>query len=319
MENKSNKDTVRSDSLLANIAILYFGEGLTQNEIAKRVGVSRASVVSYLREGRERGIVDIHINGQALASSSLSRQLRTKFDLADVYIAKYTRNQDRMKQTAHTGAMALLDIIKPGDHIGVAWGETIGNVADFLPRTMVKNTSVSQVIGAMHSSRLPSAEACSIKMANRIGAECFTLHAPAKLSSVELTNSLKREPTVRSQLERLNDLSVVLFSVGDCSKTTHLLDTGIASIDDLNEAKSLGAKGVVCSRFINAEGKQVEIGLNDHLISIDIPTLQRAEKRILVVSGLAKLEAVIAALNGGLVSHLIVDDALANALAEDKN
>ncbi len=308
----------RNSHLLANVALLYYGEGLTQNEIAKRIGVSRATVVNYLREGRERGVVDIHINGQALASSSLSRYLRKKFNLTDVYIAQFTTNDNAPAVTAYTGAMALLDIVQPGDHMGVAWGETIKQIADQLPYAQIKNTSVSQIIGAMYSTRLPSAEGCSIKIANRIGAEYFTLHAPAILSSAELAKTLKNEPTIKAQLERLNTLDVVLFSVGDCSDTTHLVDAGIADQADMNEARAKGAVGIVCSRFIDRNGVQVNIELNERLISIEVPELKNAKKRVLVASGLAKIEAVKAALKGDLVTHLVLDEELASALMNNE-
>ncbi len=317
MESTQARGPSRSEHLLANVALLYYGEGMTQSEIAKRVGVSRASVVNYLREGRQRGIVDIHINGRALASSSLSRDLRAKFNLVDVYIAQYGQDEMALNLTSHAAAMAFLDIVSAGDHIGVAWGETIKNIAGQLPRALIADSSVSQIIGAMHSSRLLSAEACSIQIARQIGAQCFTLHAPAVLSSARLAQSLRQEPTIKAQLERLNTLDVVLFSVGDCSESTHLVAAGIASPKDVAKARALGAKGVVCSRFIDARGKQVELELDQRLIAIDIETLEKMAKKILVVAGMAKLEALKAALAGNLATHLVVDEALATALLKN--
>ncbi len=311
------QNSSRNNDLLANVALLYYGEGLTQNEIAKRIGVSRASVVNYLREGRERGVVDIHINGQALASSSLSRDLRKKFNLTDVYVAQFTTKDNATSSTAHAGAMALLDIVQAGDHLGVAWGETIKKIADQLPHVEIKNTVVSQIIGAMYSTRLPSAEGCSIKIANRISAEYFTLHAPAILSSAALAKSLKNEPTIKAQLDRLNALDVVLFSVGDCSNTTHLVEAGIANQSDMDEARTKGAVGIVCSRFINSDGEQVDIELNERLISIEVLEIKNAKKRILVASGMHKFSALKAALRGDLVTHLVLDAELATKLISE--
>ena len=53
MQHRPAFNSSRNDHLLANVALLYYGEGLTQNEIATRMGVSRASVVNYLRERSE--------------------------------------------------------------------------------------------------------------------------------------------------------------------------------------------------------------------------------------------------------------------------
>ena len=40
---------------------LYYQEGMTQNDIAQMMGISRATVIAYLNEARERGIVNIAI------------------------------------------------------------------------------------------------------------------------------------------------------------------------------------------------------------------------------------------------------------------
>jgi len=76
----------RDDSYLANIALLYYQEGLTQNDIATRLGVSRATIVNYLKESKERGIVDIRVNGQSLRSSLLSKELSARYRLTHVYV-----------------------------------------------------------------------------------------------------------------------------------------------------------------------------------------------------------------------------------------
>ncbi len=43
-------------------AWLYYADQMTQSEIAKTLKVSRATIVNYLQEARERGIVSVHIS-----------------------------------------------------------------------------------------------------------------------------------------------------------------------------------------------------------------------------------------------------------------
>ena len=79
--------STKDENYLANIALLYYQEGLNQGQIADRLGLSRATIVNYLKEGRDRGIVDIRVNGESLRTSSTGQELRKMFNLADVYIA----------------------------------------------------------------------------------------------------------------------------------------------------------------------------------------------------------------------------------------
>ncbi|MBU2532075.1 MAG: sugar-binding transcriptional regulator [Alphaproteobacteria bacterium] len=308
---------MRDDALLANIALLYYNEGLTQGEIAKRAGVSRATIVNYLREGRERGIVSIRIRGQALAQSRHSRDLCAQFGLSDAYIAavldEFTA-QDSLKQTARVAAEAFFDIIEPGDKIGVAWGDTIKLVSQEMPRNGLAGVSVFQLIGSMRSTQLRTAESCAIQIASRLDADCFTLHSPAVMSTEVLAEQIRLEPSIHEQLVQLKDFGACIYSVGDLSDTTRLVESGIVTVDDLHEAVETGAAGILCGRFIDADGQHLRLAFEKRMIAVELEEMRRAQKRMLVASGLNKLAAVKAALKGGYVTHLIVDSTLASAL-----
>jgi DNA-binding transcriptional regulator LsrR (DeoR family) len=53
---------------------------------------------------------------------------------------------------------------------------------------------------------------------------------------------------------------------------------------------------------------------DDRLIAVDIAMLRRVRKRLLVVRGADRAPATLAAIRGGLATHLCVDQALAEAL-----
>jgi deoxyribonucleoside regulator len=310
----------RDDAYLANIALLYYQEGLTQNDIATRLGVSRATIVNYLKESKERGIVDIRVNGQSLRSSLLSKELSARYRLTDVYVAHVGPEAEAnfsLRQTARVAAMAFHDIVSPGDVIGVAWGETVKQIADNLPLRRIAKTEVCQVIGSMESDRLLSAEDCAIQIANRIGARCHTLHAPAVLSSVQLAGSLREEPSIKTQLQRFSSLNVILTSVGGLSENTHVRSSGILDRNSLEELTQKGAVGFICSSFIKQDGSPLSFPIQDRMIAIQFKDILRTPKRIMVASGQHKLKAVKAALDGGHVTHAVLDDQLALGLLNE--
>ena len=310
------------DLMLANVALLYYGEGLNQSDIAKRMDVSRATVVNMLRECRDRGIVEIRVGGELLASSSTSRDLCEKFGLADVYISRSrvgnTSKQDRQEvldQLGRVAAMAVLDVVSPGDTVGVAWGETIKAVSSAIPRQSVADVTVCQMIGSMVSDRVPASEDCTIRIANRLDAQCYTLHAPASLSSADLAGQLRREPMIAAQLGRLQTLDMTVFSIGNTSTETHMIAADIASREELDQAVKAGAKGIVCCRFIDAEGRHISLPSDARTIAISVPELMAPAKKLLIAAGEDRAEAVSAAIKGGLATHLCVDEALAGCLA----
>lgn len=321
--NKSIKSPATNsdkDAALSNVALLYYGEGLTQSEIAKRFKVSRATIVNMLRECRERGIVEIRVDGQLFAASSLARDLRDQYGLQDVYVAMdaaetaLADRADQLSQVARVAAMAILDIVEPGDSIGVAWGETIAAVAWAMPRNRVPDTEVCQLIGSQDSERVPASEICAIEVANKLGASCHTLHAPGIVSSAELASALKTEPTIKTQLMRLSNLDMTIASIGHVGDDTHMAAADIASPAEMRAAREKGAKGVICCRYIDQDGAEVRSAPCDRVIAASVDDIKAAPKKLLVVCGMDRLNATLAALNGGLVTHLVVDRHLADAL-----
>ncbi len=120
-----------------------------------------------------------------------------------------------LRNTARVAAIAMLEIVQTGDQLGVSWGETIRSVADSVPNHWIESVSVTQVSGSMDADRLPAAETCAIRIANRLNAHCYTLHAPARLSTVELADALRTEPAIEGQLARFDSLDCILYSIGD--------------------------------------------------------------------------------------------------------
>ncbi len=308
--------------MLSNVALLYYGEGLTQGEIARRMQVSRATIVNMLKDCRDLGIVDIRVEGRHLKGSTLSRELRDKFDLQDVYVAQYGEvlpelsRKDLLPHLARVASTAVTDVILPGDRVGIAWGETMISVADAMPHRSVSNVEVCQLIGSMISERIVASENCTIQIAHRLGARSYTLHAPSLISTAELADRLRAEPTICTQLERLRSLDMTIASVGNVEPETHLVAAGIATAQELEDARAAGAVGVICCRYLDVDGQEVEMPPNDRLVAADIRDLRAARKRLLAVCGLDRAAATLAAIRGGLVTHLCVDQFLGKALID---
>ena len=79
MENYTEKDYVK-------VAIMYYDEGMTQAEIAKKMGVSRSLVSKILIDAREAKIVEIFINSQSVFTTKLERELEQRFGLQDAVV-----------------------------------------------------------------------------------------------------------------------------------------------------------------------------------------------------------------------------------------
>ncbi|MBV6657616.1 MAG: sugar-binding transcriptional regulator [Devosiaceae bacterium] len=317
-EGKTVKDVGHSEAQLAHVAMLYYREGLTQSEIAQRIGLSRATIVNYLRLARDLGIVDIRIRGESFTASPLSRQLTERFGLADCYIAHHDMGPQNdeavLERVAQLAASALHDLLEPSDRLGVAWGETVQQVARKFPNGPIPNLNVHQMVGTMDFNPRFVPEACAIEIARRTLASCRTLHAPAVISTAALASQLRAEPVIARQLEELASLSKALFSVGSLSVPQTLVGSGMATHEELQVYLDRGAKGVFWGHFVDGDGAAVEGPLSGRVIGASLDDVRAVPVRMLVACGPTKREAIGAALRGGFATHLVTDEETASFL-----
>src|ERR1700741_2617370 len=68
------------------IAWMYYVEGLTQNEIADRLGIGRVTVVRNINEALRRREVKIWIEGEVAECLELEDRLRETFNLEEAVV-----------------------------------------------------------------------------------------------------------------------------------------------------------------------------------------------------------------------------------------
>jgi deoxyribonucleoside regulator len=293
----------------------YFVEDMSQAEIAERLGVSRASVHNYLRQARDEGLVRISLDPAVLARSEAAATLAARYGLQSVFLVPDVAGAP-LESVARAAAMWLDDLVGPNDTIGVAWGETVHRVAELLPRRAYPAMTVVQLIGSMALPFRFTAESCTALIAERFGAACANLHAPAVLSNPGLVAALSREPLIARHLSRFGSCDTALFAVGLATAESHIVQSGVASLDELDFYRERGAEAVIAGRFIGRDGRPIPGPLDGRVIGIELEHLRAVPRRIAVSAGLERVQAVGAALRGGFATHLITDSASALRLLD---
>ena len=183
-----------------------------------------------------------------------------------------------------------------------------------MAQARTENVSVSQLVGSMATPYGFTAEICSAHMASRLGAKCINLYAPAILSDPELAQRLRAEPIIHAQIEALSHCNKAIFAAGSCNHESHIVGSGIASHQDLDWYVSHGARGVLCGRFIDRNGRAVPGALDDRMIGVELDNLLNLDMGMLVSEGPDKVVPMLAAIAGGYVTHLVTSNTTAEAL-----
>ena len=297
------------------VAWLYYEESLTQEEVATRLGMSRASVIGMLREARARGVVTISIASTHLQSIGLSRTVAARFGLNScLVIPDNDGAPSEHDRVGWAGARLLSERLQSGDVLGVSWGRTVLALANALPARAVLNLTAVQVTGSFVGTPEMSAELCTSTVANRTGARCVYLHAPGLVSDPRVKTMLLREPNLREQFRILGCCTRIVFGVGHLKASSTVFRSGYLERADAAPYVARGAVGVVAGRFLDAGGGPVIGALDERMIGMDLAALARIPDRICVAAGTDKAVAIAATLRGGLATDLVTDAATARAL-----
>ncbi len=303
---RRNAGQVSGESIVIEAAWMYYHDGLNQAEIAKKLEVSRATVVNYLQEAREKGYIRISLAPEVFSGHQLAEDLRNRFDLKAAYVVPAGNTEEEsLLRVARGAAEWLPSLLGAGDRLGVAWGRTVYGVAEALDQSSLKDVTVSQLVGSMATPYGFTAEICSAYMAQNLGAKCINLHAPAVLSDPALAARLRNEPIIRTQLDALSHCNKAIFAAGSCDPDSHVVGSGVASAQDLAGYVSQGARGVLCGRFINRAGVPVSGALDDRMIGVNLKDLLGLDMGLLVSDGADKVVPMLSAIAGGFVTHIV--------------
>lgn len=119
MKKKENPDNMLDKIVL--VATLYYKNKLSQQEIAKKLSISRPWVSKLLSRAEDLGIVKIEINSPVTGNSQLEEALKEKYGLSYAGVIS-TKDQNR-DYVAQAAADYFISQLKPKDIVGVGWGK----------------------------------------------------------------------------------------------------------------------------------------------------------------------------------------------------
>jgi len=298
--------------LLADVAELYYNEGLTQSEIADQFGVTRSAISRMLTEARERGIVEIRVIRRLRFDGELSEALSTRFDISAVSVLKWKKDEkpdslrDRLGQAA---AGRLADLLRPGITIGVPWGTTVTSTIEALEVDTMLGARVVQLIGVLGStSHAYNGQALVERLASKIGGEGVYLYTPGIVENAETARSLLNNPDIRQAIEVARSCDVALLGIGTtASEYSSLCLGGHINQNDLKYLSAHGAVGDISGYFFDADGQLLDIEFHDRLVGLPFEDLLRIPVRMAVAGGPTKAAAILGALRGRLINMLMTD------------
>ena len=116
---------MKSDRFLIKAAELYYRDGLSQQEIAKKLHTSRTSISRALIQARNEGYVQIRIQYPEQSDLALERKLEEKYGLTEALIAVPAYEQSSDQEVAFQAVDYILRVLKKNMVFGMTWGRAM--------------------------------------------------------------------------------------------------------------------------------------------------------------------------------------------------
>lgn len=292
------------------VAYYYYKEGLTQEEIAKHMQMSRQRVNRIISSCVELGIVTISIEGLSKSNLELETQLEQKYGLADVRIIDDVAKKCEIEALGCEGEKYLRGILKEDDIIGISRGRSTSELIEQLPlgEDYPKNIIITQLMGGSSETieSTPVDEAV-YKFADKLHAKAVLLHAPIILGSGKLREDFTKEPYFQKSYEIIKQCSIAVVGIGNASSQWK----NMMSLYDQNDVKQTewakDVVGEVCTHFFDKNGSAVEPPFRDRIVSVELEDYMKIPIRIGIAGGINKTTAVEAAVKGKYINVLITD------------
>ena len=310
-----------AEELLLRVAWFYYKDELTQDEIARRLSVSRASVGRMLDRARREGLVSINLNAEHLDAFEVSSELRRTFDLTEALVVP---DHDKEPADHHVlnarlglgGAQFMSTHLRPGGSLGVGWGETVSRVIASTnfgaagPVHMV--TLTGGVDGYLQTILSSKGEGSTEPEA----ATASIIPTPIVASTPKLAAALKAEPAIQQVLTQACGVDQAIVGVGTPAADATIVQMGYLAADDVRQLRDRGVVGDILGQFFDSDGQVVSLPIHDRRIGIELSDLASIPKVVGVAGGLHKTEAILGALRGGFLDVLVTNELVALRLLE---
>lgn len=298
----------------ARVAWLYFVGGLTQQDIADQLGLTRLRINKILGQVRSDGSVVIDIRLPMADCVDLEHRLKERYGLEEVVVVPHLADEAEQQRVIGDAAGALVDrLLESGMGIGVGWGKTLAAGLKRIAPRPLPDCWVTSLMGGLTRGSGSTTFEVATGYARAISAECYYLAAPLYLPTPEGLALMLSHNGIGETMRRAHAVDMALVSCGDMSSRSLLMQTQTVS-ESLDSLLAAGAVGDLLGVFLNTHGEPIDHPLNERVLSVAPSELRSARFSILASGGMHKVPIVRAILQASYVKRLATDEKCAAAL-----
>ena len=299
-----------SDSMFHRMVLisnLYYKEKLSQQQIAKKLNISRPWVSKLLARAEELGIVKIEVLSPFTNNTAMENALIKKYNMKYVGVIQSSEN------VAFAAANYFISELRTKDVVGVGWGKSVSNLIEKTPSVYFPEVQLIPLSGSFGNTLNVLPNYNTIQLAEKINGIAKVFHTPLVCSKEEYHTLMSNKRT-QQFIQLAEHANILLLGIG-VFETSIVPQYGILEPHEIEELKQKNALGDVGLKYFDKQGNVVETEKTKMLIKADIVKASKNARTVIgIAQGLNKVNIIDVALSLNLFHAFITDEKTASAL-----
>ena len=295
---------------------LYYVAGNNQEEIARKLGVSRQTAQRLVSLSISEGLIKVRLDHPIGRCMELAEALRTRYALDFAEVVPSDPGSSSTVLGLAQAAAAEIERRLKGDKpivLGLGTGRTLKAAIDQLSPVEAPQHKIVSLTGNIAPDGSAAFYNVIFSMAEAVKARSFPMPLPVIASSAAERETLHGQPMVRDTLALAAKADVTFIGIGALDNDAPLYLDGFISEPELRALQKAGAIGEIIGWAFDAQGRLIDGLTNDRVASAQLPS-RETSLVVAIAMGQRKLPGIRAALNRRLINGLLTDEATAEGL-----
>ena len=317
MARKTDLDTDRLDDA-ARAGWLYYIAGNTQDEIARKLGVSRQTAQRLVSLAVSERLIRVRLDHPIGRCLELSERMKQVFGMDHCEVVPSDPESPSTTIGVAEAAAAELERYLVSQHpliVAMGTGRMLRAMVEQLTPMDCPQHKIVSLVGNIGPDGSASQYDVVSRISDRVKAPHYPLPLQVIASTVHEKALLLAQKPLRNVIDLAGQADVAFVGVGTVDENAALLRDGFVRPDELRSLVRAGAVGEIIGWAFDAEGRTIDGLTNDRVLSV--PLDQPAKRRVIgVAMATPRLRAVKGALRGRLINGLITNERMAELLLE---
>jgi DNA-binding transcriptional regulator LsrR (DeoR family) len=315
MTRRADHDGLRLDEA-ARAGWLYYVAGNTQDEIARKLGISRQAAQRLVSLAISERLIKVRLDHPIARCMELAAALKLRYDLRYCEVAP--TDPASTSTTLGIAQIAAAELERWLRHpapqiIGIGTGRTMRAMVGQLPPMECPQHKLVALVGTTKTDGSGSFYDVIVRISDTVRAPHYPMPLPVVARSVEEREALTSLASVRSLFDLVERTDVCFVGVGSVGDSAPLIRDGMITREDAEALRQAGAVGEIIGWAFDAAGQVLRGGVSDRVAS---PPLKKATNTLIIgaAMGPSRRAPLRGALAGQLISGLVTDEATAEHL-----